>query len=160
MDILPKHVSDNIRVIFNKYYSMYCKYEDIIRTTKEVISDINYFNEHMNRTKKSSIFTYNATVTKHSSIHNNFVEIISKNINQNLNSVDASMVFISIYQIMSSIFDNWFDESSNCAEQYAEFKSVLEYYLTNNPDEFIPSFIGCSHGIMNFKTKLNQIQNN
>ena len=158
MDILPKHVSDDIRTIFNKYFNLYCEYDSILNTTKSIISDIEYFNAHMSRTKKTDLFTFNATLTINNSIHSRFIKLIGENISQDLKNLDNCMVYVSIYKIMDNIFRKWFDNIELCANQYVEFKPVLTYYLTQNPDDFISSFIGCSHGQIDFVNKLHELK--
>jgi len=151
---LENHVDEELRRIFDKYYKTYCKYEDTIKKTRDIISDIQYFTEHVQRTQKSKFLTYTILPNQEGLIHNHFVKVVGESISQTIHDENQCMFYISLYEIMDAIFDKYYEESSNAVSEYDEFSPLLVYYMNSKDDEFVRCFIGCSHGITGFYDKL------
>lgn len=153
---LDKYVDPKLKEVFDKYYLKYCKFEVTISRTRDIISDIKYFSEHIKRTQKSKFISYVPLPSNDASIHNRFVKKIGENILYNLYDENRCMIYISLYEIMESIFKNYYEEDSNAVVEYNEFRPVLMYYLGEDND-FLDCFIGCSSGYRDFVEKLNQL---
>ena len=154
--ILGNHVDDNIRVIFDKYYAKYCSYENTIKRTRDIISDVNYFTEHIARCKKSKFLDYTVVPSNTNSIHNEFVKRIGSEIVRERHNENQCMIYVALYEIMSGIFRMYYDTETDTVLEYTEFKPVLEYYIYQYSDEYLNCFIGCSHGLTDFYSKLNK----
>ena len=159
MSILENHISENIRTVFDKYFDKYCVFEETLKKTRDVLSDINYFDAHIKRTQESKFFKYTVTPSQQGSIHNSFVKQIGESILYFISNQDQCMIYVAIYEIMDKIFDNWWEEKSVAAQEYFELYPVLEYFLDIKNDTCVSNFIGCSHGLDDFYNKLNELRN-
>jgi hypothetical protein len=156
--ILQDYVQDEVKIPFNKYYEKYCgNFSATIKRTRDILSDIAYFDEHVKRTQKSNFVTYTVLPSNTRSISNNFVKEVGEAIIYSRKE-DQCMIYVAIYEIMSAIFDEWYRKDSKAAEEYNEFFPVLEYFLNIKDDSFIDCFIGCSHGIGDLHSKLSKIR--
>lgn len=151
---------DEIALPYDVYFKKYCTFEHTLNKTRDIVSDLKYFKEHIQRTKKSKFVTYTVIPSQEKLIHNVIVKKIGEYMLYDINDEDRCCFYISIYEILCGIFNNYFDETERTIKEYKEFKPVLNYYLFGVTDTDIATcFIGCSRGADNFLRNIQVIEN-
>jgi len=139
--ILDKYVDDKIKDTFNKYFEKYCKFEITLKRTRDILSDINYFTEHVQRMKKSDFLDYTILPSHTQSINNRFVKIIGESIIDSKKEENKCMIYVALYEIMLKIFDKWYETNSLASKEYIDFKPVLDYFIFSSDSEKCDDFI-------------------
>jgi hypothetical protein len=160
MFLKNKNIDEKIALIYDVYFKKYCTVENTINKTRDIVSDLKYFKEHIQRTKKSKFVTYTVIPSQEKLIHNVIVKKIGEHMLYDITDEDLCSFYVSIYEILLGIFNKYFDETERTIKEYREFKPILDYYLFGVTDTDIATcFIGCSRGISNFLHNIQVIDN-
>ena len=145
--------------LFRKYFSE--EEREAIRVeARNLMSDITYFEEHMNRLKKSN---FNFKVNFHENFNEKSLEKLVKDYSCLTLTSDSLHEVLLRYNLTKFFINNVYDNqlTYEIEKDLADFSNEWSsLYKDEGIAQFVSDFIGCSHGIRSTKDKIISIIKN
>ena len=146
-----KCYDENVKSIFEKYIHQTGLKSDneFYRSVLNVEDDVNFFQEFMNRTNKSSNYSFKPQLSIGGLIQDGFM----KKINNHFNYYEYSLLGNHLYilEILKRLFSNWINEdckNEDYVKYIIEFHVVVKYYIElQDVSDYAYDFIGSSYMI-------------
>lgn len=131
----------------NKYLTK--DYSEILKTARRIISDVQYFKEHMIRTKRTEFFSFDLKLAIPGMIHNFFFRKLDDDVISNaFNNEDSMVRLLEIYYLLVELItpvSNWEDERKDIdVKRLIYFSEIVEWFYGLKLEEYLVAFVGCS----------------
>lgn len=133
------------------FYKKYSKkdYGDLLQDVRDILSDVEYFKEHILRLKRAEFFSFDLRLSCPGLIFNFFFQKIDAYImNEVLRDEEHLKRLLKIYHTLIELMKRvgcWDEQRKDKdIERLIDFSEQVEWFLGLKLDDYLSAFIGCS----------------
>ncbi len=148
----------------DEFYKKYSKkgYDELIQDVRDVLSDVEYFKEHISRAKRTGFFSFDLRLSCPGLIFNFFFQKIdAQTMNEVLRDEEYLVRFFKIYHTLSSLIkatDKWDEQRKDKdVKRLVDFSKIVEWFLGLKLDDYLHAFIGCSAMSESLRAHINRL---
>jgi len=148
-----------------EYRKKYLKkdYSEILQTARDIISDVQYFKAHIQRTQRTTPYSFELRLSWGGCIHNFFFQKIDVQImNDALQNQESLMRLLQIYYLLVELIEpvsHWEEERKDKdVKNLIDFSELVKWFLGLELTEYMVAFVGCSSMLESIYSHINRLK--